>query len=976
MAKNGPGGKEVGRISVRVVPDTSKFPDELKRDLKRIQRELKLQIPISFDTTGVKEELKKVQKEAEDAKVKLPAEVDGDDVVKKTRRIKNLAQKAVGAIKMTLGINTAESVAKLKAQVTLINKLVKGYNIKIPVDVVGWTKVLAIAGLISAAFLTTQNIIGGVGGALSALGGTLATIPALAVGAAAGIGVLATGLHGFFSTLGEASNPEKFAEALKNLAPNAQDAAKQLAKFRQPLSEIRKATQQQLFKDMDKEFQRISALLPVIKTGFVGIASGIRGMFTDWIRMATSLQSVRDLRTILLNTKQGFQAARPAAADFGQALRDLATVGSSFFPRMGTAIANAARDFRDFIANARKTGELRAWIEGAIETFKQLGRIISNVWNIFSDIREAMSAGDVGFLDILEEATKALRDMTSSDEGQKFFKDLAAVMREVLDVAKKVFKEIFNSVSAILGDAMPFIRQFIQAFGVALVAALRVVTPLLQSVARWLSENKEIMAPLLVAIVGIVTAFKLLVTVGNGIKSIKSGFDVIKASAGILKTFMSGMIGTTKKVVSGFVTMANNAAIWAKTMGRYHLSVARDAVKRAATTAGAWIAQSAKATAQAIKSVIKMAATMIANFVKVAAAAALQAGITAAAWISQMISMSISVLRTLAITVAAWVANWVRMAAVAMANAIRIAAAWLIAMGPIGIIIGLIVALVAVVVLNWDKIWAVTKKVFGAIWDFISGLFTDALDWIGGWFTTIINWFKTFPGKVLTSLGDLGNWLINKGKDLLNGLWNGIKWVANQVWTWFSNLGSKIAGFFAGAGSWLWNAGKNIVQGLIDGIISMYNSVLDAMGLITKDLKGGFEADLKMHSPSRVFYQYGVFITQGLVNGLKATTASVESASKDVGVKAASAFNASFEVGSSITDGIKSETPTAVAAMEDMIGKVNKNADATWKGTVESDQSSLSEAVSDALSGWTIQMDHNGLWKIVEKQKTLNARRR
>jgi hypothetical protein len=981
MAKNGPGGKEVGRVSVRVVPDTSKFAEELKRELKKLEKQLKIQIPVSIDQSGIKEEIKKVQKSADGKEIKLDAEVDGDGVVKKTRRIKNLAQKAVGAIKFTLGINTAESIARVRAEMTVIKKVVQGYNIRIPIDVVGWTKVLAIAGLISAAFLTTQNIIGGIGGALSAIGGALATIPALAVGAAASIGVLATGLSGFFSTLGEASNPEKFAQALKNLAPNAQKAAKQLAAFRPALSEIRKATQQQLFKDMNKEFARFAALFPVIKTGFVGIASGMRGMFTDWIRMATSLQSVRDIRTMLLNTKQGFQAARPAAANFGKALRDLATVGSSFFPRMGKAITDMSKTFADFIAKARKTGELRAWIENAIETFKQLGRIIGNVWGIFADIREGMAAGDVGFLDILERATKTLRELTSSDEGQQFFKDLADVMREVLDVAEDVFKQLFRTISDTLGDAMPFLREFIKDFGVALVAALKAVTPLLQSVARWLSENKEIMAPLAVALVGIVTAFKLIVTAANGIKAVKTSFDAIKAAAGITKIALvgengsGGLVNAIKQIGLGIGSGAKKVASKTAEMAKSFAGVAVDAGSAAKSTVSKWASAAKDLGSKTFSKVSDWAGKWISGFATISKEAVSKAATVVKTWATSLLTMLADTIKTFGKVVATTVAGWATMAAAAMKNAIRIGIAWLIA-NPWLLIVAAVAALVYLIVSNWDAIWSTTKKIFGAIWDFIVFIFNKVKDWIGGFIGGIVDWFKAFPGRVGGALGALGMTLWQKGLDLLNGLWNGIKWVATKIWDWFSGLASKIGGFFADAGSWLWNAGKNIVQGLCDGIISMYNSVLDAMGLITKDLKGGFEAELKIHSPSRVFHQYGVYTVQGLVNGLRQSSELANKASRDLATGMTSAFSADFQAGQAVTDSIQAATPEAIKSMEDLLNKVNSNAETTWKGTLEADPASMADAVQEALAGWTVLQDPQGLWRMVKKQDTLNARRR
>lgn len=49
----GPGGREVGRVSIRVLPDTSNFATSLHRYLERIERSLELDIPVSLDAHSV-----------------------------------------------------------------------------------------------------------------------------------------------------------------------------------------------------------------------------------------------------------------------------------------------------------------------------------------------------------------------------------------------------------------------------------------------------------------------------------------------------------------------------------------------------------------------------------------------------------------------------------------------------------------------------------------------------------------------------------------------------------------------------------------------------------------------------------------------------------------------------------------------------------------------------------------------------------
>lgn len=98
--------------------------------------------------------------------------------------------------------------------------------------------------------------------------------------------------------------------------------------------------------------------------------------------------------------------------------------------------------------------------------------------------------------------------------------------------------------------------------------------------------------------------------------------------------------------------------------------------------------------------------------------------------------------------------------------------------------------------------------------------------------------------------------------------------------------GSDIPGFvtaFSGMGT-------NIVNGLTNGIAKGQGRANGAM----LDLGGGmtstFARAIQSHSPSKVFHQFGVWITQGLANGILGSTSQVASASSSLANVVKSAF--------------------------------------------------------------------------------------
>jgi hypothetical protein len=74
----GPGGTEIGRVSLRVVPDTSKVSDEIRAFVQRIEKSITINIPTSLDFTGFKDDLRKLEVEAKLAspEIKVKTNVD------------------------------------------------------------------------------------------------------------------------------------------------------------------------------------------------------------------------------------------------------------------------------------------------------------------------------------------------------------------------------------------------------------------------------------------------------------------------------------------------------------------------------------------------------------------------------------------------------------------------------------------------------------------------------------------------------------------------------------------------------------------------------------------------------------------------------------------------------------------------------------------------------------------------------------
>jgi phage-related protein len=186
-------------------------------------------------------------------------------------------------------------------------------------------------------------------------------------------------------------------------------------------------------------------------------------------------------------------------------------------------------------------------------------------------------------------------------------------------------------------------------------------------------------------------------------------------------------------------------------------------------------------------------------------------------------------------------------------------------LNPIGLVIAAIVALIAVVILvikNWDNIVAATKAAWSAIKDAIS----VAIDAIAGFFSDLWGTITGLKDKVLGFFTSAVSWLVSAGKNIISGLLDGIKDGWNTVTDWVGGMLDRILGFYANAGRWLYDIGKKIIQGLWDGLKDMWSNVtgwIGGLGDKIADLKGPPAHD------ARLLVGAGKLIMGGLESGLR-----------------------------------------------------------------------------------------------------------
>ncbi|MEU3618845.1 phage tail tape measure protein [Streptomyces sp. NPDC006872] len=123
---------------------------------------------------------------------------------------------------------------------------------------------------------------------------------------------------------------------------------------------------------------------------------------------------------------------------------------------------------------------------------------------------------------------------------------------------------------------------------------------------------------------------------------------------------------------------------------------------------------------------------------------------------------------------------------------------------------------------------------------------------------------------------------------------SGVRDKVTSLYSTVKAIPGKIKGFFTSLPETLKTIGKNIIQGLVNGIKGSLGAVVGAAQSIIDKIPGPIKKALGIHSPSRVMAEIGKWVTAGLVKGMLGGSKSVQAASVKLQGYITKAFKAGY----------------------------------------------------------------------------------
>lgn len=354
-----------------------------------------------------------------------------------------------------------------------------------------------------AASATTQLV--GLAGAIAQVGGAAVAIPAaIAVGAAA-ISTLRLATSGLGDTLTAAAEGDaaKFADAIKNLSPQAQRLAREFQAVSPPLREIRAAAQDAFAAPIVGQISATAAVLSgPLRTGLADIAVYYGLAARRALEFAREAATVDALRSVLDTTRVSVANLTVATGPLLAGFRDIAVIALPAVEQLSAAAGDAATGFGLWLSSVAASGEASAVLERALGVLSQLGQIARNVAGIIGSVLGAAAdATGNALLTNLVNATTAAREFLASAEGGTALTGIFTALATVAAGLSPVFGTLVGIISSSLVPALLPIAQAIvpalQALANGLAPAISALGAALGPVFAALSTGVQALAPAL-----------------------------------------------------------------------------------------------------------------------------------------------------------------------------------------------------------------------------------------------------------------------------------------------------------------------------------------------------------------------------------------------------------------------------------------------------------------------------------------------
>ncbi len=892
----------LGKMSIRVFPDTSKFKADLKKDLAALKGQLKTAVDVEahVDQASLVQTKARLAGIAKDFKTHVTVDAQ-------TRK----ASAALGVLTRPRTAEVRVVLQGLDAAKAGLASLAGGN-----VASVGFGHAKEVASnfdriAVSAGAAATK--IAAMSAAMSAMVGNAAMV-AVSMAQISGAGLALPGIMSGF-LVGLASS----ADGLQNILLALNEVVGKSGYFEDAFRGMRFDHNNDFWSTAKAGLNDLvqNGVLPFMDE-YVKLGK-ITGVFwSEFFRgMSNGIVAVGGMVQLFKPLHDSFAIAAEGAAPFTEAMFRLGAVGGEYLPRMAAAFTEVSNAFLSWVTQAQETGRINEIIDRGITNAKLFGGILVDVAGIINGVAKAAEAAGGGGLQGLAAAFDAINKavngplmqgaLTTVFEGAfagmknltpglsslaGAFEQLAPTISRSMEKAGAVVSILLDGIAQALRNpaiadgvnkmfdglvkaaielapafsaAAPAVGALLGAIGEILPIMAPLVTQIVQGLAPAFADFKQSLAPVVEVLAkGLSEALKIILPVVADVVKALAEFmrnnpqlaATILAVVGALAP-LAPIIGTVVSIVG---TIASVIGAILPVIGAVAGVLAGLSAPVLAVVAGIGLLVAAFVTALAssepfrnsLAQIFQGLVTMVQPIIAAVIPVLVQIGQAFIGMVTTVIGALVPLVTTI-VEIAAQIVSFLAPIVAFLIQTFSPAFEFIgktvsdifgfigkVIADAVNIITGILNVFLSALRGDWEGAWNGLLNVLKGILDFIVSTITGAFD-------VVMHIFENLA-KMLV---DIWTNLWNGIGDFVVGAWNGItKAIGDGVGSaveFVKSMPGKIKDGLGNLGGMLVDSGKALIGGFIDGIKSMLSGAKDAVGGVLKAI-----GDFFPHSPAKV----------------------------------------------------------------------------------------------------------------------------
>lgn len=858
-------GQVIGRVSVKVIPDTDNFRREAQTKLDGIEKRLQVEVDLIPNLNGLA---------AKGTAAKLGALTRPREV--KINPVLDVSATAAvgGALAALSGARLGQGLFQsITSELMNLDKAVPKIS----------AVTLSLVGLAAAGLSSASNIFS-LGTSIAQMAPALLVLPGVFAGMAIGAGAFIAVIKDFNDYLPDVT--KKFTDLQSRMSAEFWSGAEA------PIRNM------------------VNTLFPAISSGLVETSAQLAGFTTNLTNAFAAKFDGGVLTAMFDRLNESIAIFSGYGDSIATIFRVLGGAGSRELPVLATWFGTLTERFANFLRESEKTGALQAWIDRALFQFGEFGRVLGGLGSILGSIGAAAQAAGGSTLTSLADGLEAMAAVASTPAFQtgltdtlkaaheamgniatvagpavlNFFKTFATTLQTVMPIAGTAIGTLLGSIANMLAN--PAVQSGFTQLVQGISGGIMALAPAFDVIGPKLGAVMSLIGTMATQFGGVIAT--LVTAVGPGFTAVVQAIQPLVELLGpILSNIITLLAPLFETMSANLVRVAEAAAPLIAKFGEFAnqvLPVLVPVLQFVADLIGTALVAAINGVMMVFDGLMQMFSgfgQIIDGFKQIFSGDFIGGIQTIFAGLGNVIMGALT-----AIAGAIWA--WMNGSIIGFFRGGLLKVVGLFKSGGTSIKTVFMNALNAlkngagnfanglknIISGMWNIIkglfsgaWAVIKGVVLAGWNVIRGNFTGAKDALVG----IINGLSSALGNIFIGMIELLSGIVGTIWGTVEKLFGkGITAVKNVV----TKMPGKIKSAFGEAGTILKDIGKKIIDGLLDGLKSGYEKVKGLLGKITDkipDWKGPEKKDKKL------LRNAGQKIIQGLIDGFEDKMSAVKS---------------------------------------------------------------------------------------------------